>query len=80
MFVGYFNACDAIYKHNKMCKYDLSLNKYTVTQSDYFRLATTVTLGMSITDTNILFCHCILDISRGKIFFMMEYNVRTVYE
>ena len=53
----YFNACNAIYNHNRWWQSDLSLDKYWVTQSGYFRLATTVTLGMGITDGKILYCH-----------------------
>ena len=33
------------------------LDKYRVTQSGYFRLATTVALGMGITDGKLLYCH-----------------------
>ena len=33
------------------------LERYWVTQSGYFRLATTVELGMVITDGKLLFCH-----------------------
>ena len=36
---------------------DLSLEKYWVTQSGYFRLATTVALIMGITDGKLLYCH-----------------------
>ena len=35
---------------------DLDLDKYWVTQSGYFRLATTVELGMGITGENIIVC------------------------
>ena len=55
-FLGrYLNACNAIDNHNKTQQYDIALDKYRVTQSDYFRLATTVTLGIGITDGNILY-------------------------
>ena len=50
----YFNACDAIYNHNRIRQSDIALDKYWVTQSRYFRLATTVALGMGITDWKIL--------------------------
>ena len=33
-----------------MRHYDIALEEYWVTQSGYFRLATTVALGMGITD------------------------------
>ena len=36
---------------------DLSLEEYLVTQSGYFRLATTVALGMGITDGELLYCN-----------------------
>ena len=47
-----------------MRKYDIALVKYLVTQSGYFRLATTVTLGMGITYGKLLFCH---GISKGSV-------------
>ena len=37
-----------------MDRYYLSLDTYLVTQSDYFRLATTVTLYMGVTHSNLL--------------------------
>ena len=53
----YFNACNAIYNHNRMRQYDLLLDKYWVTQSGYFRLAPTMALGVGITDGKLLYCH-----------------------
>ena len=50
----YFNACNAIDNHNRMRQSNISLEKYWVTQSGYFRLATTVALGMGIKDGNLL--------------------------
>ena len=50
----YFNACNAIDNHNRMRQSDLSLEKYWVTQSGYFRPATTVALGMVITDGRLV--------------------------
>ena len=50
----YFNACNAIYNHNRIRQSDISLEKYWVTQSGYFRLATTVALSMGITDGKLL--------------------------
>ena len=38
----YFNASNAIDNHNSMWQSDLLLDKYWVTHSGYFRLATTV--------------------------------------
>ena len=40
-----------------MFQYDIALDKYWVTQSVYFRLSTTVALGMGITDGKLLYCH-----------------------
>ena len=62
-----------------MRKSDLSLNKYWVTQSGYFRLSTTVTLGMIITDEKLLFCHVISEGSVDKKISTIEYNTRTFY-
>ena len=54
-FLGkYFNSCNALDNNNRMRKSDLALDKYWITQSDYFRLATTVALGMGIIDGNLL--------------------------
>ena len=39
-----------------MRKSGIAIEKYWVTHSGYFRLATTVTLGMGITDKNFLLC------------------------
>ena len=62
-----------------MRKSDLSLNKYWVTQSGYFRLSTTVTLGIIITDEKLLFCHVISEGSVDKKISTIEYNTRTFY-
>ena len=52
-FLGrYFNAFNAIDNRNRMQKSDLELEKYWVIQGGYFVLATTVALGMGITDVN----------------------------
>ena len=47
--VRYSNACNKIYNQDSMRHSDLALEKYWVTQSNYFRLATTLSLGMGIT-------------------------------
>ena len=52
----YFNARNAIDNHNRMCQSYLLLDKYWVTQSGYFRFATTVALGMGIIDGKLLYC------------------------
>ena len=57
----YFNSCNGIDNHNRMHQYELALDKYRVKQSDYFRLAPTLALGMGITGLNILLCHGILE-------------------
>ena len=64
-FIGsYLNACNAIDNNNRIHKSDLALDKYWVTQNGYFRLATTVKLGMGNTDGSILFCH---GVSEGSV-------------
>ena len=40
----HFNACNTKYNHNRMWQYDLALENYWVTESDYFRLAATMAL------------------------------------
>ena len=62
----YFNACNAIYNHNRMRQPDISLEKYWVTQSGYFRLVTTVALGMGITDGKLLYCHGVAEGNEDK--------------
>ena len=47
-----------------MRQYDIALEKYWLTQSVYFRLATTVELGVGITDGKLLYCH---DIAEGNV-------------
>ena len=49
-----------------MRKYDIDLDKYWVTQSGYFRLATTVSLGMGITDGKLLFYRVISEQRRDN--------------
>ena len=57
MLGRYVSACNAIDNPNRMRQSDLALEKYWITQSGYFRLATAVALGMGITDGNLLYCH-----------------------
>ena len=47
------SSFNVIYKHNRMWKCDLALEKYWVTHSGYFSFTTTVTLSMGITDGNL---------------------------
>ena len=63
-----------------MRQYNLALEKYWVTQSVYFRLATTLTLGMGIADGKLLLCHGISEGSLDKKIPMRQYNNRTVYD
>ena len=75
----YFNACNAIENHNIISQSDLALDKYWVTHSSYFRLATTVALGIGIKYGEILFCNGISEGSVDKKISMREYNTRIVY-
>ena len=59
---------------------DLSLEKYWVTQSGYFILATTVALGMGNTDGKLLYCHGVAEGNKDKKISTLEYNNRTVYD
>ena len=60
----HLNDCNAIDNHNRMQNYDLEIYKYWITKSGYFRIATTVELGMGIADGKILFYHFI---SEGNV-------------
>ena len=62
-----------------MGKSYLALEKYWVTQSGYFRLATIVALGMGITDGKLLFCRGFSETRAGKNISMREYKNRAVY-
>ena len=62
-----------------MWKFCLSLEKYWVTCSVHFKLATKDTLDVGMTDGNILFYHVISEQSREKKFSIREYNYRTDY-
>ena len=59
---------------------NLSLEKYCVTQSGYFGLATTVALGMGITDGKLLYCHGVAEGNKDKKISTLEYNNRKVYD
>ena len=58
----------------------LVLEKYWVTQSGYFRLATTVALVIGITYGKLLYCHGVTEGNMDKNISTLEYNNRTVYE
>ena len=76
----YFNACNEIEHHNMVQQSDKALDKYWVSQSGYFRLATAVALGMGITDGNILYYHSVAERNADREISTLEYNKRTVYE
>ena len=59
---------------------DISLDKYWETQSGYFRLATTVALGMGIIYGKLLYCHGVAEGNKDKKISTFEYNNRTVYQ
>ena len=50
----YFNSCNVIENQNRMRQSDIALDKYWLTKSGYFRLATKVALGVVITDGKLL--------------------------
>ena len=50
----YFSACNETENHNRIWQSDISIYKYWVTHGGYFRLATTVVLGMGIAVGKIL--------------------------
>ena len=60
--------------------YYLALDKYWVTQSGYFRLATSVASGVGITYGKIQLCDSISEESAEKKNSTIEYNNRTVYD
>ena len=59
---------------------DQLLEKYWITQSGYFRLTTTVALGMGIADGKLLYCHGFAEGNEDKKVSTLEYNNRTVYD
>ena len=63
-----------------MSQFDIALDKCWVTQSGYFRLATTVALGMGITDANLIYCPGVAEGNVDKNISKLEYNNRTVYD
>ena len=58
----------------------ITLDKYWVTQSGYFRLATSVALGMGIIDGNLLYCHGVSEVNMDRKISKLEYNNRMVYD
>ena len=63
---SYFSACNAIENHNSMWQYDIAIEKYWVNQNGYFRLETTVSLGLGILDGKISLYHGISEKSKEK--------------
>ena len=59
---------------------NLPLEKYRVTQGGYIRLATAVELGMGITNSNLLYCHGVVEVNEDRKFSTLEYNNRAVYD
>ena len=59
---------------------DLDLEKYWVSQSGYFILVTSVTLGVGITDGKLLYCHGVTEVNVYRKVSTLQYNNRTVYD
>ena len=76
----YFNACNALENHNRMPQSDMALEKYWITQSGCFRLATTVALGMGIIYGNLLYCHGVAEGNVDKKISTLEYKKRKFYD
>ena len=51
-----------------------------MTQSGYFRLATTVALGIGIADGELIFCHGVSQKSENKTISTKYYNIRAIYD
>ena len=77
---GIAHACNAIENHNRVRQYDLALDKYWVTHSGYFRFATTVVLGIGITDWELLHYLGVAEGNVEKKISTLEYNNRTIYD
>ena len=76
----YLISCNTIDNQKRIHKSDLDLDKYWVTHGGYFRLSTTVVLGMGIIDGKFIFCYGISEESVDKTISTGEYNNRTVYD
>ena len=59
---------------------DISLERYWVTQSGYFRLVSTMELGMGIADGKLLYCHGVAEGNMDKKISTLEYNNRNFYD
>ena len=62
-----------------MWQSDLALEKYWVTQSGYFRLATSLALGMGIAYGKLLYCHSVAGGNMDRKISTLEYNNMTFY-
>ena len=52
-----FGSVNEVDSHNKSRQLDLALEKFWVTQCDWLRLCTTVSIGITITNCRGLFCY-----------------------
>ena len=64
---------------NRMRQSDIVLEKYWVTQSGYFRIATIVALCMGIADGKLIYCHDVSERNVDKKISTLEYNNKKVY-
>ena len=71
VFDSYFSACNALDNIIRMRHHHMELDKYWVPQSGYFRLDTTVALGMGIIDRKLLFYHDISEKIKDKTISMI---------
>ena len=62
-----------------MRKSDIALDKYWVTKSGHFILATTVALVRGITYGKLLYCHSDAEGNADKNISALEYNIRMAY-
>ena len=62
-----------------MCQSDIELDKYWVTHSGHFRLATTLVLGIFITDDKLLYCRIVEEGNMDRKFSTLEFKNSTVY-
>ena len=64
--------------HNSIHQSGKELEKYWVTQGGYFRLATTLLMGMGIADGNILLCNDISKKIKDKTISIRKFKNRIV--
>ena len=80
MLIRYLSAYIEIDNHNKICQYDLTIDKYFLTYIGYIILATAVMFGMGITDGNLLLYNGNLEQIKDNKILMREYNIRAIYD